>query len=63
MDNNTIVHDLTMLILDKTVSDYTPETIVNAYEELKSQVTETYYNHPNHKPKEARVLSRRDLNI
>lgn len=63
MDNDARIHDLTMLILEKTASDYTPEAVVNAYEELKPKVTEAYRNHPNNKPKKACTFSRAELGI
>lgn len=63
MDKDTRIHDLTMLLVKETVSEFTPESIANAYEDLLPKVEEAFRNHPNNKPKQAKVHNRRDLGL
>lgn len=60
MESKQIIHDLTIALIAKSDNCDTPETIVNAYNELLPKVKEVY-NDSVKGSRKARIISKSDI--
>lgn len=62
-ERKTIIHDITMLLLNERCTDKTPENLLKVYYEISSEVKSAYdsYN-KTHKTK-GKVLSRSEFGL
>ena len=60
MEQKQIIHDLTLLLVNKTCTDNTPEAYIKAYNELQPKVYKAY-NDSTKELRKAKVVSRSDF--
>ena len=63
IDRQTIVHDLTLMIVKEQTQDKSPETLINAYFETQLKVEAAYKNYSKNIVREGKVLDRSEWGI
>ncbi len=63
MDSEQIKHSLTLLLVNDTVKDKTPETIVKAYYEILPEISKAFKEYSAANRHKARIVTRREIGL